>query len=145
MELNKKIQIKICKIENPQKFWFRTLSDADKIKTKLQNYINECNSTENYMPRKGELVIANVYNRYRIFSVKKIVKDKNLVKLSMLENGHIYLIPCDSEFIKLNDISLVDLVIHSIQIGSISDGRPADKVREIAFRFEFSEFFYSKT
>lgn len=141
MELNKKIQIKIYNVESPGKFWFRTMSDAEQIKIRLEAYLEQCDLDEKYVPKKDDIGIVQVFNRNRIVRVKKI-SDGNHIVISILENGHKY--PVSSEnIIHLKDRELADLAINSVWTGSISDGLPAEKVCEFDVFFlllNFSNF-----
>ncbi|XP_055296420.1 putative ATP-dependent RNA helicase TDRD12 [Sitodiplosis mosellana] len=127
MELNRKIQIEICNIEDSQMFWFRAASDVEKIQSRLEKYLEKCDKKQNYAPKIGDIAIVNVYNEYFIVRVKTTVVS-NLVKVSILQNGHkVWVKP--ENIIELKDQSLVNLVLVSTLLrGSVTGVRPAESI-----------------
>lgn len=133
MELNRKIRIKIYNVESPGKFWFRTMSDAKEIKGRLETYLEQYGQDEKYMPKIGDTVIVEVFNRNRIVRVKKILNE-NLIVISILENGHQCHVP-NENIIQLKDRELADLAINSVWTGSINGALPAKAVCKFDFFF----------
>lgn len=126
MELHKKCEIKIFRIESPQKFWFRTLRNEMKIQKSLDLYFRENNPKKNYKPLINEVIIIKVVNKYSIVCVEKMTNDNIVV--SFIETGKTKIIN-NADVIELKDQEIVNGAKNTVLIGAIDGILPATVVK----------------
>lgn len=75
MELNKKIAIHIISVESPNRFWFRTKENEQKINADIEAYMVSHLSAQTdcqFFPQLNERVIVKSKNRFEIAEIQKI-------------------------------------------------------------------------
>lgn len=124
MELNKKVEVEILHVENPNKFWFRTKSDARDLDKAVSLYVSANSAKNSYTPKVDDVIVAKINCRWEIAHVKS--KD-NFIVISIVGKQKIWKITQKDAFL-LNDRSLIDMAVKTIQLGSISGIDPGEKV-----------------
>lgn len=75
MELNKKIAIHIIRVESPNKFWFRTKENDEKISADIETYMMSHLSPQvdcHFVPQLNEMVIVKLKKRFEIAQIREI-------------------------------------------------------------------------
>lgn len=75
MELNKKIAIHIVRVESPNRFWFRTEENEEKIGADIEAYMmSHLNPQANcqFVPEINEMVIVKLRKRFEIAQIRQI-------------------------------------------------------------------------
>lgn len=127
MELNKEIQIKIYSVENPHLFWFRSVSEDNEIHSRLRAYLEERDKTAKFTPKIDEVVIAHINNRHYFARIKETQGDSEIVKVSILESGHLRRVLIEN-IIELSDQQLKDFAVNTVLRGALIGIHPTETV-----------------
>lgn len=126
MELHRMTEIVILNVENPNKFWFRTIDHQTRLEEALKSYLKAIqNVKNNFRPKNNEVIVAKIRNQFKIVRVRKV--DDKSICISILETGEIRKV--DHNDVKQLSEQIRSEAINSIFMGSISsDIVPAIKV-----------------
>lgn len=125
MELHTKIPIKILHVENPNRFWFRTTSDACRLNLALESYLKVQDVNNSYVPKLNDVISVNLSEK-REFARVKDVLGEIFIDISILGSGKMYRIPWRAA-LQLTD-QLIDMAINTLLLGSMSGICPVKKV-----------------
>lgn len=125
MELHKKIPVVILHVENPNRFWFRTTSDACRLNSALESYATGQNVSNSYVPKLNDVISVNLGEK-REFARVKDVLGEIFIDISILGSGQNYRIPWRAA-LQLTD-QLIDMAVNTLLLGSISGVFPVKKV-----------------
>lgn len=131
MELNKEIKIKILDIENPSKFWFRTIDEANELQKMLLSYFENHEVDDNYEPLRDDVLIFKpTKDQIILMRVHRISnKTKKTVLVSAIGCVATQMIPYPQ--VQLKDKDIVEKAIKSVLMGAICDISPAELVNTV--------------
>lgn len=126
MELNKKVEVEILQVENPNKFWFRTKSDARNLDEAVNLYVSANSADNSYKPKLDDTILVNINCQWVIAQVESIANN-NCIDISIFGERKIRTMSAKDALL-LKDQSLIDMACKTIKSGSVSGINPGKKV-----------------
>lgn len=131
MELNKKIAIQIISVESPNRFWFRTKENEQKINADIEAYMVSQENSKNdshFVPNLNEKVIVETNKRFEIAQIKKVDKENDTF-FCLFTNGNFRKVERHDITLLARTNQLFNESINTILLGSIIGVVPGKMVR----------------
>lgn len=139
MELHKKTAIQIISVENPNRFWFRTKENEQKLNADIEAYMmsRDSKNDSNFVPKLSEMIIVKSNDSFEIAQIKKINEESGTI-FCLFTNGTFHKVKRHRITPLTNQ--LADEVINTISLGSIVGVAPIRMVSsktEIIFKNQY--------
>lgn len=110
-------------VENPHKFWYRSICDDEKLQSDLSDYVSK--NKVDFVPSDEQYVIVEIDNRFSVARISKVENDEKVCIQTV--DGREMVIVC-SNLTKLSDTKLIEVAENTMCIGSLIYISPAAKV-----------------